>query len=58
MNTTKPPDVTTESGAPMVKTIRVDEETWRALGELGQFGETYCDVIKRLIEREKAARPL
>jgi len=42
----------------MVKTIRVDEETWRALGELGQFGETYCDVIKRLIEREKAARPL
>jgi hypothetical protein len=31
-----------------IKQIRVSDETWRLLTELGEFGETYGDIVARV----------
>jgi hypothetical protein len=31
-----------------VKQVRIDEETHKILTGLGQFGETYGDIVKRI----------
>lgn len=39
--------------APADKRIPVTEETWKELGELKGAGETYDDLLSRLVERER-----
>jgi hypothetical protein len=34
--------------ADIIKQVRIDEETHRILKNLGQFGETYGDIVKRI----------
>jgi len=34
----------------MVKTIRLKDETYRELVELGRKNETFDDIVRRLIE--------
>jgi hypothetical protein len=31
-----------------IKQIRVSDETWRLLTDLGEFGETYGDIVARV----------
>jgi hypothetical protein len=31
-----------------IKQIRVSDETWRQLTDLGEFGETYSDIVARV----------
>lgn len=35
------------------KLMKVDPDVHKALGEVGQWGETYSDIIRRLIKHYK-----
>jgi predicted CopG family antitoxin len=35
------------------KLMKVDPDVHKALGEVGQWGETYSDIIRRLIKEHK-----
>jgi predicted CopG family antitoxin len=39
----------------MMKTISVDDDTHEAIKRMGKFGETYGQIVKRIIE-EKGQR--
>ena len=38
---------------PKLKTIKIKKEVHKKLFESGKKGETFSDIIKRLIEKEK-----
>ena len=37
----------------MTKTVKLDDDVHNELGDLGKLGETYNDVIRRLIKHWK-----
>jgi len=37
----------------MVKLIKLEDETYEELSSIGQFKETYSDIIKRLLKSYK-----
>lgn len=37
----------------MVKTLKISEETHHALTQLGRKGETFDEIIRRLIDKAK-----
>ena len=39
----------------MGRTIAVDDETHARLKAQGRFGDSYCDIIKRLLDATEAA---
>jgi len=39
----------------MVKTLKISDETHARLSKLGSIGETYEDVIKKLIDEHEAS---
>lgn len=38
---------------PKLKTIKIKEETHKKLVEIGKKGETFSDIIKRLVDKLK-----
>ena len=40
----------------MVKTIRLTDETHKQLEEAGKKGETFEDIIKRLLNKNESSR--
>ncbi len=43
-------------GMEQLKSIRIKQNTYNELKELGEFGESFDDLIKRLIKKHKKQR--